>query len=227
MQSAARIDPTHGQRTWRTLGPADAAAVHGLHLAATEAVGRPDLIRPESRAFFETLLAGGGWLCGTFDDAELLAYGVLQWELPPEENLRPLLGLPPDAPFAKLAGAAVRPGLWGSGLHEDMIGRRLAEARHRGLLHLYATSAPGNARSWENLLNRGFGVRALVEQYGGHLRYVVYRRLDDPPAPDGEGTWCGVADIEEQRRLLHQGLAGTAWRRTGGDGREICWRPIP
>lgn len=222
----------NAERTRRALGPADLDAVLALHVDATAAVGRPDLIRPESREFFESLLAGGGWLAGVFDAQGLIAYGVLQWDLPPAENLRAQLGLAADAPFAKLAGASVRPGRWGSGLHEELIGIRVAEARRRGLEHLYATSAPGNARSWENLIDRGFAVRGLREQYGGHLRYLLYRTASAPdgaahPAAAAAPVWCDSADIEGQRRLLAQGLAGTAWRRTDNGGREICWQPIP
>lgn len=209
--------------SWRRLDPADLDAVHALHLAATSAVGRPDLIRPESRDFFAALLAGGGALCGAFDAAGLKAYGVLQWDLPPVEDLRPLFSLPPEAPLAKLAGASVRPGCWGGGLHETMIARRLEMAAARGLTNLYATSAPGNARSWENLMNRGFAVRALVEQYGNHLRFILYRTLA-PPQPAGlPGSWCDVLDVIRQRRLIETGHVGVAWRRTADGGREIHW----
>lgn len=209
--------------SWRLLRPADLEEVFALHRAATAAVARPDLIRPESRGFFAALLDGGGALCGAFDAAGLKAYGVLQWDLPAEEDLRPLLGLPPDAPFAKLAGASVRPGCWGSGLHEAMIGRRLAMAAARGLTHLYATSAPGNVRSWENLMNRGFGVRALVEQYGNHLRYILYRRTSGELPRAAAGIWCDSVDMVVLRRLIAAGHVGVAWRRSADGGREICW----
>lgn len=227
MQSPGPITPQHAALAHRALGPADLDAVLALHVAATAAVGRPDLIRPESRDFFAALIAGGGWLAGVFDGEGLLAYGVLQWDLPPDENLRPLLDLAPDAPFAKLAGASVRPGRWGSGLHEHLIGIRVAEAGRRGLRHLYATSAPGNDRSWENLIGQGFAVRGLVEQYGGHMRYVLYRTSGAGVAPGPGEVWCDVGDIDRQRELLASGLMGAEWRRGGNGGREICWRPIP
>ncbi len=227
MQSTGLIAPHPTALTRRALGPDDLDAVMALHLAATAAVGRPDLIRPESRDFFEALIAGGGWLAGVVDAEGLLAYGVLQWDLPPAENLRPLLGLSPEAPFAKLAGASVRPGCWGSGLHEELIAIRVAEARRRGLRHLYATSAPGNARSWENLIAQGFAVRGLVEQYGGNMRYILYQTADAQEAPASAGTWCDTADIARQRELLASGLMGVEWRRGGNGGREICWHPIP
>ena len=55
---------------------------------------------------------------GAWRDRELVAYGVLQLDLPPSEDARPLLGLAPHEPLAKLAGASVVPELWGAGLDE-------------------------------------------------------------------------------------------------------------
>lgn len=216
---------TGSAHRWRCLTSEDLDAVYALHLAATEAVGRPDLIRPETRAFFAAILDGGGSVHGVEDDDGLLAYGVLQWDLPPAEDLRGLLGLPPDAPFAKLAGASVRPGDWGGGLHEALIAARVAAARVRGLTHLYATSAPGNARSWTNLLSQGFVIRALVDQYGGYPRYILYRRSDRPAvaADKPAETWVSAGDGTRERALLAGGLVGARWRRAEGGRREVGW----
>src|SRR5262245_14076234 len=146
-----------------------------LHLAATAAVGRSDLIKPESRDFFGRILGGGGQAIGVRRAEQLIAYGVLQTDLPPSEDARPLLGLAAGDRLAKLAGASVLPSLWGAGLHAELIARRVTEAERLGIDHLYATSAPGNTRSWTNLVDRGFAVRALIEKYGGQLRYILYR----------------------------------------------------
>jgi hypothetical protein len=215
---------------WRDLDSADASVVYDLHVAAVNQVGRPDLIRPETLEFFEDILSGKGRIFGTHDAQGLLAYGVLQWDLPPAEDLRPLLGLAPDAPFAKLAGAAVRPGEWGQGLQESSIARRVEAAAASGFAHLYATSAPGNWRSWTNLVSRGFSVRALIEQYGGSLRFILYRCLDDEGDSAGDGQkaediWCDANDVAAQKRCLDAHYVGMAWRSTGEERREICYRP--
>jgi hypothetical protein len=210
---------------WRALGPADLDAVHDLHRRATDHLGRPDLVRPETRAFFAALLDGGGHLFGLEDGEGLVAYGVLQVTLPPEEDLRALLGLAPDAPFAKLAGAAVRPDAWGRGLHETAIRVRLARATELGLTHLYATAAPANGRSWSNLIDGGLVIAALVEQYGGRLRFIHYRDLGSP-LPEAEpatGQWCDAEAIDRQRAALAAGRGGIAWRRTAEGRREILY----
>lgn len=209
------------------LSPNDLEAIFSLHLSATHMVGRSDLIKPESRDFFERMLAGSGHVIGARLRDELIAYGVLQLDLPPSEDARPLLGLRSDDRLAKLAGASVSPSAWGSGLHNELISRRLAEAHKQGIKHLYATSAPGNARSWANLLDSGFAVREIVEKYGGHLRYILCRDLSVAASLDGDGIWCDSADITRQRELIAEGFAGTEWRRRGDGGRDICYRRQP
>jgi hypothetical protein len=208
--------------SFSALSSADLDAIFALHLAATAAVGRPDLIKPESRDFFDRILGGGGRVIGAMREGQLIAYGVLQTELPPAEDARPLLGLGAGDRLAKLAGASVLPTLWGGGLHDELIARRVAEADRLGIGHLYATSAPGNARSWTNLVDRGFAVRALVEKYGGQLRYILHRHA--PRIAEGQESWCDAADIERQRQLIGVGLAGDGWRRRDDGGRDICYR---
>ena len=215
--------------SWRVLGSGDLERIYDLHRRAAAAVGRPELIRPETPRFFKAILGGRGSITGVEDTDGLLAYGVLQWDLPPEEDLRELLDLPPDAPFAKLAGASVRPGSWGSGLHEALIAHRVADAAWCGLTELYATSAPGNVRSWTNLLNQGFGVRAVIEQYGGHLRYIVHRNTSAPAGSAAEAQadviWCKAGATERERALLADNRVGVRWRTVAGGGREIGWVP--
>jgi hypothetical protein len=205
------------------LSAADLEAIFALHLAATAAVGRPDLIKPESRDFFGRILGGGGHVVGIRRDGQLIAYGVLQTDLAPSEDARPLLGLAAGDRLAKLAGASVLPRLWGGGLHADLIARRVAEAERLGIDHLYATSAPGNTRSWTNLVDRGFVVRALVEKYGGQLRYILYRHRTGSVAGGAE-SWCDAADTERQRLLIAQGFIGASWRQRDDGVREICYR---
>jgi GNAT superfamily N-acetyltransferase len=185
-------------------------------------VGRPELIKPESKEFFRRILSGGGLVTGAFARGSLVGYGVLQLDLPPSEDARPELGLAPEVRLAKLAGASVLPDAWGAGIHDALIGARIEDARRLGLDHLYATSAPGNARSWENLVDAGFSVRGLLRKYGGHLRYLLHRDLTAGSAEMAEGEWCAAADIERQAALLAEGRAGSRWRRRD-DGARVLW----
>src|SRR5438270_12744803 len=101
------------QPLYVTLASNDIDAIFTLHLAATRAVGRPDLIKAESRDFFERILAGSGRAIGVVRDDALIAYGILQLDLPLSEGARPLLGLKRADRLAKVAGASVLPSAWG------------------------------------------------------------------------------------------------------------------
>ena len=128
------------------LGPNDLDAIFALHVIAIRAIGRPELVKPESKDFFRRILAGSGRAIGVTQDDALAAYGILQLELPPSEDARPLLALKSGDSLAKLAGASVLPSAWGAGLHRALIDRRTAEARKLGIRYLYSTAAPGNRR---------------------------------------------------------------------------------
>lgn len=206
------------------LSVADIDAVFALHLTATRAVGRPDLIKPESRDFFLRILNGDGRVIGAYRAAALIGYGVLQFELPPSEDARPYLGLAPGDRLAKLAGAGVLPDAWGIGIHDTLIALRVEAAREAGVAHLYTTAAPGNARSWTNLLDAGFAIRGVIEKYGGHLRYLLYRDLSAGIEQGGVGDWCEAGDIDRQRSLLAAGHAGVHWRLRDNGARDLWYQ---
>lgn len=208
---------------YAALALGDLDAIYAIHRAAISAVNRPELVKPESPDFFRRMLTGSGRIVGAMQAGQLVAYGVLQLDLPPSEDARPLLGLAPSDGLAKLAGAAVLPTAWGAGLHGAIIERRIAEARRIGLSNLYSTSAPGNARSWTNLLDAGFAICGIVEKYGGHLRYLLYRDFSRA-GPPGNDIWCPAADIPLQRQLLNDVRVGIAWRRNPDGERDLCFR---
>ncbi|SFH68075.1 hypothetical protein [Albimonas pacifica] len=220
-----------GEVRLAVLAPGDLERVYAVHLAAMAAVGDPRLVKPEDRGFFERLLAGEGRLLGAFRGEALIGYGVLQVHLPPSEDARPWLGIPAGEGLAKLAGAGVLPAEWGAGLHDLFIDWRVAEARRLEIAHLYATAAPGNPRSWTNLMAGGFAVRALHEKYGGHLRYFMWRRsalpaveaAETPPPDPAAGLWLAAEDAPAQHAALAEGRLGLRWRRRADGGRDLWY----
>lgn len=210
---AAGVDPA---LTWRTLEPADLNAIYALHRQAIGEAVRPEVVKPETKDFFAGILAGRGQMKGVFHDGALVAYGVLQTELPAYDDPRPYIGAAPDAPVAKLAGASVAPSFRGRGLQRALIAARV------GLLYqthiLFATSAPANQPSWMNLLAEGFSIRALVPYYGGHLRYVMVR--DGTQVEPRREEQLAAGDVERQIACLTAGWRGVAARPTS-DGMRI------
>lgn len=204
---------------WRTLQPADLEAMHALHLESVVGMA-PQAVKPETRAFLRSLLEGRGRVLGGWASDRLVAYGVLQHDLLPEDAPRELLGLAPGAGLCKLAGAAVHPAWRGAGLQRWLIEQRMALA---GDCAVFATAAPCNLPSWHNLLAGGLMVRALQYRYGGHARYVLAHVPGDSFSGEGmQGCELGLDALDLQQQLLAQGWRGV---RPGAAPDRLCLVP--
>lgn len=201
---------------WCELGPDDIDAIFALHLAGMAGLPDPGIVKPERRDFFAMLLGGGGRILGVRHGPDLIAYGVLQYDLSSEGVPRRALGVGASEPVAKLAGAAVTQGYRGRGLQRLLARRRVDLAQAAGYRHLFSTSSPQNPVSWANLLAEGFAIVDLAEKYGGLLRFILHRRPDrEAVAP---AVWCPADDSDAVRRHLAAGLIGVA-QRIASDGR--------
>lgn len=190
------------------LGPQDLDRLEALHRLSMGPVPRPEVVKPERRDFFVGILGGRGRAWGVFDGEEtgeeLVAYGILQHAILPDDDPRSSLGVAPTVRLAKLAGAGVAPGWRGRGLQRLLIARRIAEAGAAELL--FSTAAPLNAPSWCNLIHEGFAIRALVTRYGGLTRYLLTR--ERAPVPTIATRVLAPGDHEGQRALLAAGWRG-------------------
>ena len=194
--------------TWRQLRPVDLQAMYALHLASMQNLGA-EVVKPESRDFLASLLAGRGQVISAWAEDQLIAYGVLQHDLLPEDALPDALCRPHTA-LRKLAGAAVAPAWRGQGLQRQLIARRVALAPAQALL--FSTASPYNRPSWHNLLAQGFAIQALVYRYGGHARYLMlHLKGSESARPNTEfGTQVAADDLPAQEQLLAQGWTGIA-----------------
>ena len=220
---------------WCLLQPKDLDAVAALHQVSCAGMSA-QLVKPENRQFLASLLQGRGHIFGARAGDLLVAYGLLQHDLLPDDNPRPLLGVAPYRLLAKLAGAAVAPHWRGQGLQRSLIARRMAYADSRALL--YVTAAPSNYPSWHNLLACGFVVRGLQLCYGGFPRYLLTHDPTAPVAPGaraaGSNTSTGTGtdsfvdvdslDLARQHALLHAGWQGVA---PGSAAGSLRWVPAP
>lgn len=200
--------PASGPWSWRLIAPGEGARVDALHRRALGAAG-PDVVKPEGPDFFPRILEGGGWIIGVFEAERLVAYGIVQHELPPSDDPRPLLGVPPEVMRVKLAGASVDPAMRGKGLQRALIAARvrLAQAAFEGRpILLYSTSAPANFASWANLMAEHFTARAVKLYYGGYPRYVMVR--ENGEWQRGAEMILDPGDLDLQRALLAEGWRG-------------------
>ena len=204
----------------RLLAPTDLDAMESLHRLSTAGM-EPHLVKRESREFLDSLLSGRGTVFGALAGEQLVAYGVLQHDLLAQDDPRALLGIAPDRPLLKLAGAAVAPAWRGQALQRRLTARRIASAPPSAVL--FATVSPGNCPSWRSLLGCGFAVRALEYRYGGLARYLM---VYDPSAlrPDTTSASAQPLDsncLAQQQALLHAGWQGVAPGRVAGTLRLV------
>lgn len=220
-----------GVPRFHALGLADLDAIERLHALSLSTFTDRTLVKPETRGFFEAILQRRGAILGYRDEGGALrAYGVLMRELPEGDQTHAILGLAPQTPLYKLAGAAVDPAWRGRGLQRAAIRERLRWLAEAGVTYGFATAAPGNVVSWVNLLNEGFRIRALVTAYGTLLRYLLAWQAGQG-RHEGALEWRGWQDVDWQRPRLAAGWQGVAWREgaagSGFEGREIAFAAGP
>ncbi|WP_127090913.1 hypothetical protein [Aquabacter cavernae] len=210
--AAVSLDPP---LAWRELGPQDLEEVDALHRVAMGPVVRPEIVKPESRAYFQSILSGRGRVIGAFG-ANLVAYGILQHDHAPSDRWEDELGVREGTPVGRLAGASVHPDLRGRRLQRATITARIAMAP-RGML-LFSTAAPANTASWASLLAEGFNIHNIVLRYGGFARYLMVR--DNALYDRNRAILVDPLDTERQTPLFAQGWHGFGQARlpTGAPG---------
>lgn len=191
---------------WDPLLPRHLDAMQALHLRSM--AGLPaGAVKPETRDFLDSLLRGRARVLGAWHAGELVAYGVLQHALAPEDQPQALLGLPSTQAVFKLAGAAVDARWRGHRLQRLLIERRLDWADG---LPVFATAAPCNPASWRSLLACGLSVRSLQHRYGGLARYLLAHVPGALPfaADPARVQELGPQALPAQQALLQQGWRG-------------------
>lgn len=199
--------------SWRELDANDLDAIYALHRLAIGTAGA-DIVKPERREFFARLLNGDGTILGIVAPEDgLIAYGVIQRAWGDEEQPQTWFGWS-DSQVVKLAGACVAPAWRGKGLQLALIHQRVLHAGEH--CHFYATVAPANVPSWQNMLQAGFRIVSLQPRYGDAMRYMVIRE------PQASATASSAA-ISTSRSLTDMNLADQAmllregWRGVAAD----------
>lgn len=208
----------------RRLDAGDLDQIDALNSLAVGPVIAPNIVKPESHDYFESIFAGRGFFVGALDGASLVAYAILQHDHAAKDDPRPALGLPPGAPVGRLAGARVAPQWRGQRLQRALIAARIADAPE-GML-LFSTAAPVNTPSWASLLAEGFPIRDIQFFFGGYARYLMVR--DGTTYDPAQTELVDPLDTARQRALFAQGWRGYArGQLENGSPAVIFARPIP
>lgn len=206
--------------TWRELGPDDLDELDALHRLSMGPMVRPEIVKPESKAYFQSILQGRGQAIGAFAP-HLVAYGILQHDHAPADRWEDELRVAADTPIGRLAGASVHPEFRGRRLQRATVSARIAMAP-RGML-LFSTAAPANTPSWANLLAEGFNIHRIVLRYGGYARYLMVR--DRALYDQTQAVLVDPMDDARQADLFAQNWHGFARARLPSGAPGLLFAP--
>ena len=162
-----------------TLGDID--ALLALQQDILRELPHKDWLAETEREQLAYMLSGGGYGLGLFDGEKLLGAWLLYYPFGREDNLAGLIGGERNS-TAHYELALLDRALRGQGLHRQMVERLTVHAARDGrFTRLAATVHPDNAASLRGFLRGGFAVADTREMYGGVLRHILIKPLQNCP----------------------------------------------
>src|SRR5699024_4432121 len=160
----------------------DIPALLFLQKLALEELNNSDILQPLEPSEFEYILKGNGLMIGAFADEQLIAFRALL--IPPideEEHLGLFLGLENKLDEIMYQERSLVDTLYlVNKLHKkhykQFIEILLKEAQSLTLIS--ATIVPNNINSIKDKIKQNMMVGALIDIYGGKLRYVFYKKIN-------------------------------------------------
>lgn len=166
------------KKLWvRSIGDADLEAVLDLQTYVKANMPNPDFLgiapREEiAESIYEDLCVG------VFDGDRVVAFCILIANRESQYNLGQKFGFPPEE-CVSFDIVFVHPDYRGLGLQRFLLGLRKSYGRKMGAKRGFATVAPENAFSLNNILNSGFAIYDRVKMYGGLDRYLMMEEYGD------------------------------------------------
>ena len=198
----------------RLLGPGDLGGVLALQRRARAELADPTLLADDPPEFFARHLMPPNLIVGIERAGRLVAFGVLGFAVPPEENFGAYLGFSPSrlATVGQLDGAVVDPEFRSAGLHARLVRWRIRAAEKRNCTDVLSTAAPRNMASWRNMVRHDMYAVALRFLFGGLPRLILHRDLAHPLRPDrAAGRPCPLEEdaLAAEFARGHVGIAAS------------------
>lgn len=198
----------------RFLGPADLPALTAFRDRIFAALPDIDAYYPEVPEFVGWHLAERGRTLGVVSEGRILGCAVLGVPLAGMPNFAddlPDLAIDPLS-VAHISSCMVDPVLRGQGLQRLLVSMRILLALGLGRPNLLTRVAVINQVSLANMVLSGFVVRRIIVMHGTRLRYVLHRDMAAPPPlwEASSAVAVPLSDVQQQRALLEQGMAGVA-----------------
>ena len=191
----------------------DIPALLFLQKLALEELNNSDILQPLEPSEFEYILKGNGLMIGAFTNEQLIAFRALL--IPPideEEHLGLFLGLEnklDEIMYQEIS--VVHPLYRGNQLQQKLatlIMEELTKEAH-SFTYICATVAPYNIPSLKDKFKQNMMVGALIDIYGGKLRYVFYKKINK----SDDCKWLleitvPTFEVSKQKQLLNDGWIG-------------------
>ena len=163
----------------RKLNPADLPALLSLQTRVKSGMAQDDWLFPCEEEELSFILNGGGYALGLFEEEELLGAWLLYYPIGRDDGLGGQIGLDPEK-VAHFELALLDERLRGRGLHAQMAEKLTAICQQDGrFTHILMTAHPDNLASLRAFTNRGYTVAATRELYGGVLRSIAVKALQE------------------------------------------------
>lgn len=191
-----------------------------LQQEVVEALPDKAILRPLDEEELLFILQGNGLMIGIFVGDKLIAFRAL---LEPEldaEHLGYDIGLTTEADLRQVLYqeiSNVHPDFRGYGLQRLMAEIVMAQVDSSKHPIICATVMPYNIASLKDKFLQGMHVAALKYKYGGKLRYVFVKYLNEAVVCGEETVDISMGDTEGQQQLLKAGFVGIEMKSAGDD----------
>jgi hypothetical protein len=207
----------------RKLVDEDLIEILEVQKQVVQAMESPGILQPLTKEEYQYILEGKGLMIGAFAGNELIAFRALLDPPIDENHLGRDIGLPenelPKVLYQEISN--VLPDFRGNQLQKtlavvimDVLGREIQQFRY-----ICCTVAPFNIPSLIDKFAQGMQIAALKEKYGGSLRYIFVKDLnesEEQTKPLRERITIKMGDIEAQQQLLAQGWRGIQMEEAEG-----------
>ena len=191
-----------------------------LQLEVVDALENKAILQPLDEQELSFILRGHGVMIGVFVEEKLIAFRALLEPEIDEEHLGYDMGLTTEEELKKVLYqeiSNVHPDFRGYGLQRIMADIIMKQVDTTKFDIVCATVMPGNIASLKDKFSQGMYIVNLKLKYGGKLRYVFMKSLQQETNKWSEEIYLSMKDIEEQQRLLKEGFVGLAMQKDDED----------
>lgn len=188
-----------------------------LQEAVVAALPDKAILQPLDEDELRNILQGNGLMIGVFVEGSLMAFrALLKPGLEEEEHLGLDVGLTTEVQLKQVLYqeiSNVHPQFRGYGLQRTMADIIMQQVNTSEFSVICATVMPFNIASLKDKFSQGMHVAALKYKYGGKLRYVFAKFLNEEAKDYESELELSMADTEGQQKLLEEGYIGISMRQ--------------